>query len=699
MKTLLRLAALLALLFVPLVAGAQSSISFPANGGLSRAAADVTYLRLDATNDPLTGALTSSNGNFSSTGALIPLVLTSGLTATGGVDTYMKFIVTDNAASNDFAFRFYDAAGVTQLFAVSGDGAGFFTSYVQAANVFSAGFYSLDSVARFVPTASGPNTYTSNDAADGSMVAHKFTTTNTAATTDKLLSIQNGTTEKVYFDPVGSLIPVADATTSIGSSTLRFIGYFSAVRVPVIADANGGTRVTLTASGATTVASALAATGGVDVGNIISVGAADYSATDKVLSLQDNAGTELTYFTGTGDIVPGTTVVSDIGTSAVRWRTTFVQTGNYSNAIVTPSIFDTGSAQTRAAFTVTGKSAYTANTTLTGGEDLGHTFFVTTDLGAADKVLQWGDAGTVELGAVFGDGSMQLDGDLTIDGGNILNAGTAAGLNLAIASGANAAGEYGVTVGTNSTSTAETIFSAATDVDGTPAHKFTVLGTGNVGLGGDASDLYAVSIVGQTIVQALPRGFNMGLDLILESNTAAGGSVIGMLYDATIDPGNTEHMIGLDVEGQIIADVGETHPTAVQLNVRGPAKSGTGTITDGYAISVSSAASAYATNIYGVHITSANAASTLNYGLYVTAPASATTNIAIATDGLVQFQREVAAVPAAPFACAAAYAGTQLYVDDTNDGAEGFMCRCGKGADDTTYAWAKVGITPAAACF
>lgn len=657
--------------------------SFSVGGsGLSTATANLSYLRLDGTNT-MTGALTSSNGGFTATGATTALTLTGGFTPTGAASEIgTKFVMVGDFASNDIPYRFYDNNGAGVLFSLTGDGAGVFTNYVQAASANLGSIADLSPATRITLTASGSSTYNSPDAADGSMVAHKFTTTNTAATTDKLLSIQNVTTEKLYVGPDGSVFPGASLGANLGSATVRWLGVYASTfnGTNVIAnnytDTAGAARITLTTTGASTFTSTLAATGGVDVGNIISVGAADYAAADKVLSLQDNSGTELAYFTGDG------TTVSTAG-----YFSGYVRSGNYTD----------GGGVSRFTPTTSGKSAYVATTTLTGGEDLGHTFYVTTDFLTADKVLQWGDNTTTELGAVFGDGAMQLDGDLTVDGGDILNAGTAAGVNLTIASAANSAGEYGVTVGTNSTSTAETIFSAATDIDGTPVHKFTVLGTGNVGLGGDASDLYAVSIVGQTIIQATPRGFNMPLNLVLESNTAAGGTVIGMVLDATIDPGDTETMIGLDVEMQITADVGETHGTATMVNIRHPAKTGTGTITTGYGMLINGTAD-YAATTYGAYIGQVQA-TTSGYGLYVEAPSAAsTTNIAISTAGLIQFEREVGATIAAPFTCALAYVGSQLYVDDTNDGVAGFMCMCAKNADDTTYQWSKVN-SPGTVCF
>jgi len=58
----------------------------------------------------------------------------------------------------------------------------------------------------------------------------------------------------------------------------------------------------------------------------------------------------------------------------------------------------------------------------------------------------------------------------------------------------------------------------------------------------------------------------------------------------------------------------------------------------------------------------------------------------------------IAAVPAQPFACDATQRARLIYVDDTNDTAEAFLCFCGTDADDTTYRWLKVN-DPATNCF
>ncbi len=69
--------------------------------------------------------------------------------------------------------------------------------------------------------------------------------------------------------------------------------------------------------------------------------------------------------------------------------------------------------------------------------------------------------------------------NIAADGGgaNVYNTASAAGINLTLASGANAAGEYGVTLGTNAPNAALDLVALATDIDGTPgvAASFTSL--------------------------------------------------------------------------------------------------------------------------------------------------------------------------------------------------------------------------------
>ena len=51
----------------------------------------------------------------------------------------------------------------------------------------------------------------------------------------------------------------------------------------------------------------------------------------------------------------------------------------------------------------------------------------------------------------------------------------------------------------------------------------------------------------------------------------------------------------------------------------------------------------------------------------------------------------VNAAPAQPFTCDAGVRGVMIYVDDTDDTAEAFICFCGVDADDSTYIWLRAG--------
>lgn len=66
--------------------------------------------------------------------------------------------------------------------------------------------------------------------------------------------------------------------------------------------------------------------------------------------------------------------------------------------------------------------------------------------------------------------------------------------------------------------------------------------------------------------------------------------------------------------------------------------------------------------------------------------------------GYQVYPQVVDAAPSQPFACAAAHLGKVIYVDDTNDTAEAYLCFCGLDADDTTPIWLKA-ENPATDCF
>jgi hypothetical protein len=64
----------------------------------------------------------------------------------------------------------------------------------------------------------------------------------------------------------------------------------------------------------------------------------------------------------------------------------------------------------------------------------------------------------------------------------------------------------------------------------------------------------------------------------------------------------------------------------------------------------------------------------------------------------VVYPQVISAAPAQPFACTIATRGTIIFVEDTDDTAESFLCTCGIDADDATYIWLRV-ADPTANCF
>ena len=404
MKTLSKLL-LLALLALPSFALAQgvnmggTSGQFQ-GGGLSRAAADPIYLRLDATNDPLTGALSSSNGTYSATGAAVALVLESAFTPTAGAD------------------------------------------------------------------------------------------------------------------------------------------------VPVIIQSTG-----------------------------------DFGAADSILSVRDNTSTVQLSVRGNGDTYLGgtslpATLYFDGGnggltyTNVVGARNIFFLNTSYSNAGTNMVVYSGANAAGEYGVVAGSNATTTAQTSFA----------------VCNNCLNTSPTMVFE---VLGTGAVQMDGDLTVDGGNILNALTAAGINLAVASGANAAGEYGVVVGTNDTATAQTNFAVANDIDGTPVYVLEVLGTGRVGIGGAAGALGVITIVGTyTGAAASDAAIVVGgiAGLTLEPTSEAYAINIGQTVN--LDPGDASNTYGISVDPTTVADSGETIPSAFGINVEDMLKSGTGTITNSIGIRV-----------------------------------------------------------------------------------------------------------------
>jgi hypothetical protein len=215
MKTFSRLLA--ALFVLALVGGTGSAAaqgmigtSTCSGGGLSMGAATATFLRLDCTNAPLTGALSSSNGTFGTSGTLTPLVLESTLAATAGVDVGMIFRNTADLAAADTAFAFRDNTATT-LMTIAGTGAitaggpGFYAQYhLSVGGTAYVQFPNVDSTI-----------YMSSETDGAAAVGHIFDTVNTMTTTAKLLSIKNATVEKSYINALGGYVTTTGSVTAV----------------------------------------------------------------------------------------------------------------------------------------------------------------------------------------------------------------------------------------------------------------------------------------------------------------------------------------------------------------------------------------------------------------------------------------------------------------------------------------------------
>lgn len=66
--------------------------------------------------------------------------------------------------------------------------------------------------------------------------------------------------------------------------------------------------------------------------------------------------------------------------------------------------------------------------------------------------------------------------------------------------------------------------------------------------------------------------------------------------------------------------------------------------------------------------------------------------------GYAIYPQVISDTPSAPFTCALQHVAKQIYVDDTNDTAEAYLCFCGQDADDTTWIWLK-SQDPSVDCF
>ncbi len=175
----------------------------------------------------------------------------------------------------------------------------------------------------------------------------------------------------------------------------------------------------------------------------------------------------------------------------------------------------------------TASSAAGVNFTLASGANASGEYGVVvgTDAAASALVELFGIASDVDGTPIYALSVENIAADGS--GASISNTATAAGINLTIASGADAAGEYGVTVGSNAAAADATpLFSVAEDIDGTPTHVFTVDAIGNVG--GLLAGRTSVTICGD-----LDTINNTTLYWGPETTVAASATIGGLQCDTT----------------------------------------------------------------------------------------------------------------------------------------------------------------------
>ena len=136
--------------------------------------------------------------------------------------------------------------------------------------------------------------------------------------------------------------------------------------------------------------------------------------------------------------------------------------------------------------------------------------------------------------------SVSAAGNWTLDATAplITTASSAAGLNLGIASGANAAGEYGVVVGTTSTAviTGQGLFAVAADVDGTPVYSLEVQPISVLGVGAQVLNTSSVAALNLAIYS----GANLAGEYAVSVGTSAAVTDTTQLLGVCQDCDGTE---------------------------------------------------------------------------------------------------------------------------------------------------------------
>lgn len=679
--------ALLLLLAPPAAAQHTGTGMIPTSGGggLTVTAADLLYLQVDGGNDMAAG-LTLAAGSAAAPAAHFVGATTTGLYldtaaigfAHAGAQTWSMGAGTllgpsGSAAAPAYSFLLDADSG---MYSYGANSLGFATGGVNRGGLGSSGWWAegpggtnYTGFTAYQRVSGTPRNYVSIYSTGPTYVASggipqdgnalfsngaggfSITSTNAAG---EIRFYRGATPDLISTINATGFHPGSDASLNLGTSALSWDTLYA----KTIADTAGTARFTALESAVTTLTSTTPVTAGADEAFRLNITTNFAVTTDRVFTIYDNTGAtpaEVWAINGSGGTRTGPGSSTDMAIGPVSSENSGIYfpstTGGYN-----VYLYAAGTAMLQTNVT-SGYVSLVANDLRTSGSA-----FYTTSLAST-------------------------------------------GLSVYSAVDGNVGGETAITVGTSDNTgwVADTLLlRVATDVDGTPDAWFTVdtegdgifdgdltvsgnditVGTvatigatgiqtdgdltvdgGNVGIGGAASAAASLALQGTL-------GDGSGLVVGLSQTTTIDSSdiAVGISVNSTLDPGGTKRAVGGLFGANYVADTAATHAGAVGVEISTITKTGLGTFTEAI-------------------------------GLDVAVPTAGTDNLAIRViGGGVKFQVIEGTVPAATVTCAIFYQGTMIYVDDTNDTVPGFMCMCGKGADDATYAWTRVN-SPTTACF
>mgnify|MGYP001607340035 CR=1 FL=1 len=449
-------------------------------GGLSRAAADTIYLRLDATNDPLTGALSSSNGTYSATGAAVALVLESAFTPTAGADVPVIIQSTGDFGAADSILSVRDNTSTVQfsvrgngdtylggtslpatLYFDGGNGGLTYTNVVGARNIFFLNT-SYSNAGTNMVVYSGANA-----AGEYGVVAGSNATT-TAQTSFAVCNNCLNTSPTMVFEVLGTGDTSITGDFTVTGGQILNAGTAAGINLSIASGAN------------------LAGEYGVVVGsNDTATGQTNFAVANDidgtpvyVLEVDGlgNTGIGIAFSALSRLTVGGTHTVTGAGVG-INVAPTIDATNAAVGINVTASL-DAGDTLNEHMIFVGGTAVADAGET---HPQLNGLSISTITKSGTGTFTEASGIRVVEPTAGASNYAILVTGSVVYTGaGSLYSKNAGAGVNLGIASFADALGEYGAVVGTNATTTAQQNFAVANDIDGTPVYVFTVFGTGKI---------------------------------------------------------------------------------------------------------------------------------------------------------------------------------------------------------------------------